>query len=170
MEGERIGIPRIGDVIACAAFENGWRHPQEPEQPVWVTDDPLIKVNPHAMTISRDATRETARFVVEESFRADHSVSWTERRRAGYGGIHEWDEDCRGYAQRVVARRLADDGSYDPSGQTIRFDIWGHGAGELRSRSVCEVLQERHDDYRRYAIMGAPIYKLRTMERIVRFA
>ena len=168
MQGERIGIPRIGDVIVCAAFENGWRRKDELRHPTWVTDHAPLKANDYE-ELARDGSREAAGFVVEESCLCQRSVSWTERRRSGYGGINEWDEECRESAKLVVARRLASDGTYDPEGETIRFNIWGHGGGDVGSRSVREVLRECHDGYRRHAIMGAPIYRLRTMSRVVRF-
>ena len=84
-EQERIDIPHVGDVIAWAAFENGWRRKDEAKQPIWVTDDATLPPNAYE-EIVRDAGRECAAFVVEESGRSDDSVTWTEHRRSGYGG------------------------------------------------------------------------------------
>ncbi|MEK7545594.1 MAG: hypothetical protein AAB554_00785 [Patescibacteria group bacterium] len=170
MSEERIGIPKIGDVITCAAFENGWRRKDEANRPVWVTDDDGLKLNAHEES-ARDAVRATAAFVVEESCRSDSDhISWTERRLYGYGGIFECDEKYEAYAERVAARRLAPDGTYDPEGETIRFNRWsGSAESALGLRLTSSTPQATPENYRRHAIMRASILKIGTLQRFVRF-
>lgn len=164
---ERIGLPRVGDVIVCQAFANAWRCKYEPSRQFWATDAADLTVKDDCEEMHRDQERGVARFVVEETYRSDDYVTWTERRRSGYGGVNEWGDDFTARGLLIVTRRLADDDSYDPAGETVQFVLWGDGPGDTFSRSVREVRRDHSKRCR--AILDTPIYKLRTMKRTVRF-
>lgn len=169
-KSERIGIPHVGDVVACEAFANGWRRwiqPDVPQEgPVWVTD-----VNPlkHFAQRCLDPSRSMARFVVEESFKSDCVVTWNEScRGGGYGDPDHWTEERHAYARQIIARRLDSDGAYDPEGEQIQFYLWGHDRSRGYSDDSERQVRQRGIERPR-CILETPLYKVGTMQRIVRF-
>ena len=74
--GERVAVPKVGDVIVCAAFANGWRNVDNPDGAIWVTDAPAPASSEYIQHC-RDEKRGTARFVVEESCqKPGECVTW----------------------------------------------------------------------------------------------
>lgn len=177
--GERVLTPRVGDVIVCEAFMNGWRRLVQPDVaedgPIWVTDAPerLRQMTGMPRQDCTDPSRATAQFVVEECTVSRHScVRWTDTvRGGGYGNPFTFEEEKHAYATQVTARRLKTDGSYDPEGECVRFDSWGEGPGNHYPRiNDCLAAARRSGNPTLVqTVIDTPIYKLRTMQRIVRF-
>lgn len=167
--GERVSVPKVGDVIVCAAFANGWRQYDkpdvDPDGPIWVTDAPETPGTSEHVQECRDEWRGTTKFVVEESGqRPSVCVTWKKHcRGGGYGDPFEWEEEKREYAQCVSARRLADDGSYDPDGEAIQFRLY------FKYEAVREVKGSQGRWIRSEVILETPIYKVGTMRRTVTF-
>jgi hypothetical protein len=177
---ERVACPQVGDVIVCEAFARGWKRllsPSEAEDaPMWVTDLDLSNAWPNgARQDHHDPSRASAPFVVEacEVPRYGASrVTWKDTSRGGgYGDPFTYEEEKHGYALRVTARRLAADGSYDPDGERIRFEVWGHGPGNHGpSERDCLASARKIGAFTlAQAVLDAPILKLRFMRPVLRF-
>lgn len=169
-----IGVPRVGDVIVCEAFANGWQQCSEPgvpiDAPIWVTDaQELPKLLGDYRRDCRDASRAQAAYVVEDVRYSESTLSWTKTRSSGYGGEFQTEDRIEHRAKCVVARRLGADGSYDPEGECVRFELWGNGSNDSFCEAARRIRADAQHAYRNHSILEAPIYKTRTMQRIVRF-
>lgn len=170
-----IGVPHVGDVIVCEAFANGWQQCSEPgvpiDAPIWVTDaQELPKLLGDYRRDCRDASRAQAAYVVEAcGMDRNSSVKWKKYGKGGgYGDPFDTEEDMHAYAISVTARRLAADGTYDPEGERIRFEVWGNGPSNDRP-GISDCMRE----VRRsgavllvHTIVDTPMYRLRTMRQV----
>ncbi|MEA3249902.1 MAG: hypothetical protein U9Q03_06160 [Patescibacteria group bacterium] len=118
--------PEVGDVIVCEAFARGWRYYRRgkndeleaPVGPIRVMDVP-IEVNEQHYDC-RDDSRGQAKFVVEESHPSDRKISWSNDGRI-------YTNEPRYLSEQgwfVRARRLRDDGIYDPAGEIVGFTTY----------------------------------------------
>lgn len=165
--------PEVGDVIVCEAFVRGWRQrwrkPDgsigEPHGPIRVMDVPL-KVNDCHENCHDDA-RGQAKFVVEESHPSRSSISWLNRYR-------KYEHQPVDYSETgwvVRARRLRDDGTYDPEGELVEFTTYASSEARtiVRKTNAYALREGWTNPENVAAIVETPIRVVGRMKRTVHF-
>jgi hypothetical protein len=161
--------PNVGDVIVCEVFARGWRpcwsDTGKPYGPIRVMDVPL-RVNAHHEDC-HDDSRGQARFVVEESHPSMSSIDWPNPRQKfifdpSHLSEHGWV---------VRARRLRDDGRYDPEGELVEFATYSSSEAQAIIRKTnADALRERWTNPENVArIVETPIRVVGRMTRTVHF-
>jgi len=161
--------PDVGDVIVCEAFARGWRlcwsDTGKPYGLIRVMDVPL-EVNDYHEDRHDDA-RGQARFVVEESHPSRSSVSWPNHHR-------KYEHQPVDYSETgwvVRARRLRDDGTYDPEGEMVEFTTYSFSeARAIVRKTNADALRERWTNPENVdRIVETPIRVVGRMMRTVHF-